>query len=172
VSKKKPYRKGRKRKAKPEKPAMPDPRAMEKLTADISHILSEQDFESMDEAKAFLESLLATSGPLPSPTPKSPLQIAQDLVYEAWEANGKLRLELAREALDVSEDCADAWVLLAEEAAGSLHEARVFYDAGVKAGERALGQEAFEEYTGHFWGYWKHGRICARGPVLPTVYGI
>ncbi|MGB3716970.1 MAG: hypothetical protein WA996_21320 [Candidatus Promineifilaceae bacterium] len=152
MSKKRSRRSRRKRKAPDEKLAIPDPRAMEKLTADISHILSEQEFESMDEAKAFLDALLATSGPLPSPSPRSPLEKAQDLVYEAWEANGKLRLELAREALDISEDCADAWVLLAEEAAGSLHEARVFYDAGVRAGERALGREAFEEYAGHFWG--------------------
>ncbi len=52
MSKKKPYRKGRKRKAKPEDPTMPDPRAMEKMTADLGRMLSDQEFDSIDEAKA------------------------------------------------------------------------------------------------------------------------
>ena len=43
-------------------------------------------------------------------------------------------------------------MLLAEEAAQTLEEARRYYQAGVEAGERALGPSAFEEYAGHFWG--------------------
>ncbi len=134
---------------------MPDPRAMEKITADLSRMLSDQDFNSIDEAKAYMEALLTSGAPIPSQSPVSPLAEAQNLVYDAWEASGPLRLSLAREALDISEDCADAWAILAQEAAGSLHEARVLYEAGVKAGERALGEEAFEEYAGHFWGVMK-----------------
>src|SRR5215217_8161002 len=55
-------------------------------------------------------------------------------------------------SLKVSPDCADAYVLLAEEDAGSLEEARELYQKGVEAGERALGRETFEEEAGHFWG--------------------
>jgi len=48
--------------------------------------------------------------------------------------------------------CADAYVLLAEEGAKSLEEAKALYARGVEAGERALGPLAFEEDVGHFWG--------------------
>ena len=46
----------------------------------------------------------------------------------------------------------DAHVLLAEEVAKTLVEARRHYEAGVAAGERALGAQAFERDAGHFWG--------------------
>ena len=34
----------------------------------------------------------------------------------------------------------------------SKEKAKELYEAGVKAGERALGADAFDEYVGHFWG--------------------
>ena len=49
--------------------------------------------------------------------------------------------------------CADAYVLLAQEAAGSVEEARDYFARGVEAGKLALGPEGFEEYAGHFWGF-------------------
>src|SRR5262249_11735465 len=48
-------------------------------------------------------------------------------------------------------DCADAYVLLAEHAA-SRSEALRLFEEGVAAGRRALGEGAFEEDVGHFWG--------------------
>jgi tetratricopeptide (TPR) repeat protein len=54
--------------------------------------------------------------------------------------------------LKTSGDCADAYMLLAEEDAGSLEETRELYQKGVEAGERALGRETFEEDAGYFWG--------------------
>ena len=151
MSNKKPQKRRPKKKASQEEPAIFDPRLMEKMTADLQRLLSEQEFETIDEAKAFMNDLMASSMPFPSTASSTPLNTAQDLIYEAWESMGDERLELARAALDISEDCADAWVLLAEELAGSVHEARVFFEAGVKAGERALGPDAFEKYAGHFW---------------------
>ncbi len=62
------------------------------------------------------------------------------------------RVDLARQALTISPDCADAYLLLAEEAASSLEEARELLERGVAAGERALGPEPFEEDVGYFWG--------------------
>ena len=77
---------------------------------------------------------------------------AQDLIYDAWElADPIKRSRLARKALKISLDCADAYVLLAE-AAITLPGALEFYRQGVEAGQRALGREFFEENVGHFWG--------------------
>lgn len=77
---------------------------------------------------------------------------AQDLMYDAFEADGARRVALAREALTISADCADAYLLLAEEQAATLEEARELLEQGVAAGERALGAEPFEEDVGYFWG--------------------
>ena len=81
------------------------------------------------------------------------LQDAQDLIYDAWEtADPRDRVRLANEALLRSDDCADAYVIFAEEIPGTLEQKREMYTAGVEAGERAIGQRAFKEDVGHFWG--------------------
>ena len=132
-----------------------DPRAMEKVSQDLGRLLAEREFGSIEEANAFLENMLREGGgQLPSaPAPTTPLERAQDLIYEAFETeSSRKRVQLAKKALKVSPDCADAYVLLAEESAKSLQEAKDLYEKGVQAGERALGEEAFEEEAGHFWG--------------------
>src|SRR6266508_371017 len=74
-------------------------------------------------------------------------------MYDAWETpSPRERVRLARQALDLSPDCADDYVLLAEETARSAKEAADLYAKGVAAGERALGKPVFEEEAGHFWG--------------------
>jgi len=84
---------------------------------------------------------------------KSALDKAQDLIYEAWEAESRQRMvTLALKAIELSSDCADAYNLLAEQAAESVEQALEIYRKGVEAGERALGKETFKEDIGHFWG--------------------
>lgn len=110
-----------------ELPSLPDPRSLEGLLRQL----------------------------LPGDSPKAPkrasrLEHAQDLVYQAFEAEGEERIRLAEEALEVSPDCADAYVLLAERCE-DLKDAIALYAEGVAAGERALGKKAFRDYAGHFW---------------------
>lgn len=128
-----------------------DPRSIEKTMSQVKRLLEERDFASLEEANAFLQELIAKGEPLESPTPRTPLEQAQDLIYEAWESKGRRRVELAHRALNISKDCADAYVLLAEESVKDLYEAKDLYEQGVKAGERALGSKVFEEEVGHFW---------------------
>ena len=76
-----------------------------------------------------------------------PVDQAQDVMYEAWDtADPVQRVRLALRALEISPDCADAYVLLAEQASESLEEATEMYRKGVEAGERALGEEAFNPH--------------------------
>jgi tetratricopeptide (TPR) repeat protein len=78
---------------------------------------------------------------------------AQDIMYEAWErTTSRSRVTLARRALAISPLCADAYNLLAQEAA-TVTEARDLYGRALDAGELALGPEGFAEYDGHFWGF-------------------
>ena len=133
----------------------PDPRAMERMMARMGRIMEERHFESMDEAQAFMNNYLSEGdGSLEdAPAPTTPLERAQELIYDAFETDDpQIRVELAEEALRISEDCADAYVLLAEETAEDAEEARELYEAGVRAGERALGEEIFTQEAGNFWG--------------------
>jgi tetratricopeptide (TPR) repeat protein len=78
---------------------------------------------------------------------------AQEIMYDAWEASTRPRaVALAKKALAISADCADAYNLLAQEVAKSIDEAIDLYRKGVEAGERALGKKVFKEDVGYFWG--------------------
>jgi len=151
MPKKKQGAKRSKRTAPAAPPMALDRRAMEKAMADLTRLMSSREFESIDDMNAFLQQAMASGAP-PNAPASTPLEQAQELMYEAWSATGPRRAQLAREALALSEDCADAYVLLAEETAQTPAEARDLYQQGVAAGERALGPEIFDEGAGHFWG--------------------
>ncbi|HEY1391071.1 MAG TPA: hypothetical protein VGF38_21220 [Ktedonobacterales bacterium] len=129
-----------------------DRRLLEQELTAMSRLLSQQDFASIEEANAFLQQLLERGdGKLPRTEPSTALEEAQEVIYQALQAPAARRTALARQALTISADCADAYVLLAE-AATDPQEARHLYEQGVAAGERALGEETFREESGHFWG--------------------
>lgn len=82
----------------------------------------------------------------------SPLDQAQQIMYQAFEQRDeRYKLDLAKQALTLCPDCADAYVLLAEHA-GNHNDALELYRKGVEAGERTLGPQVFQENVGHFWG--------------------
>ena len=127
-------------------------RAMEKAHASIGRILEEKQFKNIDEVNAYLKKMIV-GGRVPDVPPQTALEEAQNHMYSAWEEpSKKKRIMMARRALDISADCADAYVLLAEESAESVAEQRDLYERGVRAGERALGPKALQEDVGHFWG--------------------
>ena len=129
-------------------PPLPDRRALEGVMAKLAGGLS-SGFDGSDGDDAALWQ-------------------AQELMYEAWDTGAKReRIELAKRALEISDLCADAHVLLAE----TLVEARRHYEAGVAAGERALGAQAFERDAGHFWGLLETALTCAPAPVSPNACG-
>jgi len=81
------------------------------------------------------------------------IDVAQEVIYDAWEApTKKRRIALARKALEISPDCADAYLILAETEAASIEDVINLYRQGLEAGERAIGKKAFKNDVGHFWG--------------------
>jgi len=134
-------------------PPVPDMRSNEWVFAAIREALEGRDFESIEDANAFLQLKLAAGDfSQKKKTGSTPLERAQDIMYDAWDTKGSARIDLAYKALTVSEDCADAYVLLSHEASANITEAIRFLEEGVSAGERALGKKMFEEEAGHFWG--------------------
>ena len=128
-----------------------DRRAMEGLTADIFRAVQESGASSQEELDAIVRDF--NRGERQAPAPRTPIEAAQKMMYEAWDAqDSDARIALAKRALKLSPDCADAYVLLAEENAPSKEEARALYQKGMEAGERALGGDFFRENVGRFWG--------------------
>jgi tetratricopeptide (TPR) repeat protein len=129
-----------------------DRRVNERLQAEIGRFLEGKDYASLDEVNAAVQERFGGRrlDDIES-SASTPVDRAQDLVYEAFDAVGRRRVILARQAIALSPDCADAYVVLAEAAAGPVR-ALPFYEQGVAAGERALGAARFDEDTGHFWG--------------------
>jgi len=88
-----------------------------------------------------------------SKSKKQLLDEADELVYRAWEASSRKRaVQLARRALELSADCVDAYLLLADLEAETDDEALALYRKAVETGRRTLGKKAFREDVGHFWG--------------------
>jgi tetratricopeptide (TPR) repeat protein len=122
----------------------------ERSMRDLGKLLQSQEFKSLEEANAFLSQRLAT-GELPHSEPESPEERAQEVLDRAWRARGRRAIQLARQALEIWPDCADAWSLLAARAPDP-ETARELYVRGVAAAERVLGPEIFREEAGRFWG--------------------
>lgn len=136
-----------------DKNKIPDRRAMEKITSDLSRLLHKKEFKSGKEAEEYLDGIIK-DGKVPEVPPKTAFEFAQDIMYEAWEVESQgERIKLAKEALSVSGDCADAYNLLAETEAETLYEVKELYQKGMKAGRRALGEEFFNDKDSPFWGY-------------------
>jgi tetratricopeptide (TPR) repeat protein len=129
--------------------ALPDRRLLERTLQDIQRIVAGREFGSLDEANAFMATQVGREPAHAAPV--TPQERARELVYRALEASGRLRIKLARDAIGLWPDCADAWVIRAEEMP-DLALRLGLYRQATEAGERALGPARFAEDAGHFWG--------------------
>lgn len=137
--------------AMPDAPASHEEEAgLEKVMASLSQIFGGKDFLSDAELDAFLDSKIA-SGEIPPSMALDPLDEAQSLVYEAWNSEGSEKIGLARRALELSKDCADAYLILAEEEAKTQEAALGLYRKALEAGKRALDPALFTDSAGKFW---------------------
>lgn len=103
------------------------------------------------------------------PSENSAVREAQFIMYDAWDnPDVKTRIRLAKKALKFSPDCADAYVLLAEEEARTVQKSKALFQQGVEAGRRALGEDFFqdEENIGYFWG------ILETRPYMRALAGL
>ena len=105
--------------------------------ANLQKLIASKDFQSIDEINAFLhQTLEAHGGQLPEFEPETPLEQAQALVTQAYELTSPARQrELARQALALSADCADAYSLLAEQEPTPIRRLE-WLEQGAAAGRR------------------------------------
>ncbi|WP_274364191.1 tetratricopeptide repeat protein [Paenibacillus thermotolerans] len=131
----------------------------EQVMREIQQQLGERQFETMEEAQAFISAYMQSRmdghtpvKPAKSPKTSSKRDQAQDLIYKAINEPSPLKkVRLAREALHLYPNSPDAYLLLAEEAT-SGEEVLQYLQKGLAAGENDLGEAFFKENEGYFWG--------------------
>ena len=140
------------KRAQAKEPPAVNRRAAEQSLKDVIALLEGKEFSSDEEANAFLQDMLAHGG-IPHAPANTLLDQAQELMYDAEVADPKRRIELAKQALAITPDCAEAYIILAESVCNRDLPAAVEYARqAVHAGERAIGKEPFEKDVGDFWG--------------------
>lgn len=102
----------------------------------------------------------------------SDLLRAQEMVYDAIESGKPATMRrMARQALDISPKCADAYILLAEQS-DTLVEATDLYEQAMIAGREALGAR-FDQYVGEFWQYFDtRPYMRARGGLAQCLWDL
>ncbi len=126
-------------------------RTMEKTMSDIEKAIENAGLSSPDEIHKFINKMNFKD--FTPPEPRTPREKAQELIYQAWETNDKNEeIKLARKALEISEDCVDAYVILGNYTEDTKKAGEI-YKKGMQAGEKTLGKEYFKKNKGRFWGF-------------------
>ncbi len=139
-------------------PSPPSRMSMERTMREFHQALESQNFASKDDMHAFINEFNARGGsPLPTAGGAcSASEKAQELAYDAMEADDpNTAVKLAMRAVELDRRCVDALVMLAHAGSDSRDELIENIEKAVWMGERALGEEFFEENRGHFWGILK-----------------
>ncbi|MGC8580780.1 MAG: tetratricopeptide repeat protein [Thermoplasmata archaeon] len=139
--------------------------ASEKDSAAIERFLDETSPKSDNELKEILEGFYTNKSKYALKRELTPAEKAQNLMYDAWaEPDKKKRIKMAKKALEISQDCPDAYYLLAEYS-DDVKEAEAFFEKGVKAGERLLGEDFIKSKEGNFW------KIVRTRPYMRALFG-
>lgn len=129
----------------------PDRRSSERMFDAIQHKFGDRDFHSAEEFQAAINAeFLGKKIDDFAVDTSTPRGLAREYCFQAYDSIGRRRRALARQAVEINPDCADAYVILAEETPNP-QRARDYYEQGVAAGERAIGGRRFEEDAGEFW---------------------
>lgn len=127
--------------------------AVEHALVRIKRYLARHGVATANEEQARIDELLAGGEWVNEPLPETatPVERAQEIMYGARALDDiDERLAMAEGALEISRDCADAWVMIADLAESSL-DARKAYKRGIDAGKRALGGTAPTEPVDNYW---------------------
>lgn len=126
------------------------PLLMEEFMSTVEDVMKQGELESEEEMQVIVQEQFAGQD-VGRHEPATPLDEAQNLVYEAYNTRGRRQVQLARQALEISPDCADAYTLLAERTV-DLDQQLAYYTQAVQAAERTLDPDIFKTQSGHFWG--------------------
>ena len=130
----------------------PEPAPGEELMFDLGQLIGSGPQGSLNELNAELVRL-TSGGPIPRSQPTEPRAKAQRLMYDAWQGSREAGLPLAKRALALDPDCADAHLFLAL-ASRELNEVLKHVFEAVDAGERTVAREEKEGLDeANLWAY-------------------
>ncbi len=127
-----------------------DRRTLEKEMWILDKLVNGREFKTVEDANDFY-SQARNSGMVENFHPDKAEDRAQLLVYDAFSKKGAERRNMAIRALEISENCPDAYVILAEMERDNNRKIEL-YGKGVDTAERILGKEIFDREKGYFWG--------------------
>ncbi|WP_411170564.1 DUF6398 domain-containing protein [Clostridium sp. MB05] len=79
------------------------------------------------------------------------LKKANKLANEAWnQKNYNKKVKLAREALEISKNCAEAYIILSYDNSLNIKEQKALVIKGIEAAENVIGKENLKNYIGKF----------------------
>ncbi|MFS0725368.1 hypothetical protein [Paenibacillus sp. 1P07SE] len=132
-------------------------REMEAQMKAMQELMAEQDFETLEDAQAFMNQLLENgglslaeagkAGAKRGPKASKSASLIQQAMAERQPAR---KAELARQAIEANADEAEAYSMLGDMAPNP-RVAAYYYREGMLAAKRVLGEAHFEEAHGHFW---------------------
>jgi tetratricopeptide (TPR) repeat protein len=136
---------------KPRDPTLPlaSPLVMDRVSAQIDRMLANQNFKTQEEYEAFMQANVFGKT-IEEFVPETSLEKAQDIVFRAYSLKGRRQIHMARQALQVDPDCADAYIMLAERTPLPDQQLEYFTQA-LRAAERTLTPEVFAKHAGQFW---------------------
>jgi len=80
------------------------------------------------------------------------LNLYKDYGVVSWTRISQ-EVRMARRALSISPNCADAYNLLAEEEAKTVEEAKELYQKAISAAEKTIQKKTLKDLKERFWGH-------------------
>ena len=127
----------------------------ERMSRAITKLMSEQEFESDEEADAFMASLMGPGrlDDILAQFESDPAEEAQDLAFQAQQVEtDEEALALCEQALKLDPGCIDALIKAALEAPSDRVHASLLRVI-IRDAEARFGEAFMEENRGHFWGF-------------------
>jgi tetratricopeptide (TPR) repeat protein len=130
---------------------------VEKSQLDLNKLLASQKFESIEDMQKFLNEHVMGK-PIDQTISKfgqkeTNQEKATNLAYQAHEAPSKNKaMEIIKKALIFDPNCVEAHIFLGEHEQDP-RKAVVFFQKALNQAQKDIGEKAFEEFKGDFWGY-------------------
>jgi tetratricopeptide (TPR) repeat protein len=126
-------------------------REHEKMMAQLSKLISSQNFENEQELQSYLNHIMLHGLPEPDQNELTPEEMAVDLVFEAYDDDPDEAKHKVNLALILDSHCIEAyeWLGLQEDMPAI---AAVFFEKGIAIGRKKFGGSYQKKNKGHFWG--------------------
>jgi len=127
-----------------------NPLSMDNLMNKIGKLLEDKKFESPEDREKFIRENVIGKSVDSINVQETPEMKAWNKIEKAYNSPPEEGEKLAKEALEIYPNCADAYNYLAN-ISEDINQEKEYYQKAIEVAKDELGEE-FEELKGHFWG--------------------